>query len=94
MSPSDHSNSATVRRLRGSNEMTDYVVKDLGLAAYGRKEIAIAETEMAGLMACRAEFGEARPLAGALGELSAAFSEVSFSFSPMDDSLEADEGGE
>ena len=45
--------------------MTDYVVKDLGLAEHGRKEIAIAETEMPGLMACRAEFGEARPLKGA-----------------------------
>ena len=45
--------------------MTDYVVKDLGLADYGRKEIEIAETEMPGLMACRAEFGEARPLTGA-----------------------------
>ncbi len=45
--------------------MTDYVVKDLGLADYGRKEIEIAETEMPGLMACRAEFGEARPLEGA-----------------------------
>ena len=45
--------------------MTDYVVKDLGLAEYGRKEIEIAETEMPGLMACRAEFGEAKPLTGA-----------------------------
>jgi adenosylhomocysteinase len=45
--------------------MTDYVVKDLGLADYGRKEIDIAETEMPGLMACRAEFGEAKPLKGA-----------------------------
>ncbi len=45
--------------------MTDYVVKDLGLADYGRKEIEIAETEMPGLMACRAEFGEAKPLKGA-----------------------------
>ncbi len=45
--------------------MTDYVVKDLGLAEYGRKEIEIAETEMPGLMACRAEFGEAKPLKGA-----------------------------
>ncbi|MCL5776530.1 adenosylhomocysteinase [Limibaculum sp. FT325] len=45
--------------------MTDYVVRDLGLADYGRKEIAIAETEMPGLMACRAEFGEAKPLKGA-----------------------------
>ena len=45
--------------------MTDYVVKDLGLADYGRKEINIAETEMPGLMACRAEFGETKPLKGA-----------------------------
>jgi adenosylhomocysteinase len=52
-------------RKNGMHGMTDYVVKDLGLAEYGRKEIEIAETEMPGLMACRAEFGEARPLAGA-----------------------------
>ena len=45
--------------------MTDHLVKDLGLADYGRIEIAIAETEMPGLMACRAEFAEAQPLAGA-----------------------------
>ena len=45
--------------------MTDHLVKDLGLADYGRIEIAIAETEMPGLMACRAEFGEAKPLKGA-----------------------------
>ncbi|MFQ5566487.1 MAG: adenosylhomocysteinase, partial [Paracoccaceae bacterium] len=45
--------------------MTDHVVKDLGLADYGRKEIAIAETEMPGLMACRAEFAETQPLKGA-----------------------------
>jgi adenosylhomocysteinase len=43
----------------------DYVVADIGLAAYGRKELAIAETEMPGLMACREEFGESRPLKGA-----------------------------
>jgi adenosylhomocysteinase len=43
----------------------DYKVADLGLAAFGRKEIEIAETEMPGLMALRAEFGTARPLAGA-----------------------------
>ena len=45
--------------------MTDYVVKDITLADFGRKEIAIAETEMPGLMAVRAEFGEAQPLKGA-----------------------------
>jgi adenosylhomocysteinase len=43
----------------------DYVVKDLGLAEWGRKEIAIAETEMPGLMATRAEYGASQPLRGA-----------------------------
>jgi adenosylhomocysteinase len=43
----------------------DYVVKDIALAEYGRKEIDIAETEMPGLMACREEFGEEKPLKGA-----------------------------
>ena len=43
----------------------DYIVKDIALAGYGRKELDIAETEMPGLMACRAEFGESQPLKGA-----------------------------
>ena len=43
----------------------DYVVKDIGLAEWGRKEIAIAETEMPGLMATREEFGPTQPLRGA-----------------------------
>jgi adenosylhomocysteinase len=43
----------------------DYIIRDIGLADFGRKEIAIAETEMPGLMACRAEFGAAQPLKGA-----------------------------
>ncbi len=43
----------------------DYVVKDIELADYGRAEIAIAETEMPGLMALREEFGSAKPLQGA-----------------------------
>src|SRR5690348_2007944 len=43
----------------------DYVVKDIGLADWGRKEIAIAETEMPGLMATREEFGPKQPLKGA-----------------------------
>ncbi len=43
----------------------DYIVKDIALAAYGRKELDIAETEMPGLMACRAEYGESKPLKGA-----------------------------
>jgi adenosylhomocysteinase len=44
---------------------TDYVVKDMSLAEWGRKEIAIAETEMPGLMATREEFGPHQPLRGA-----------------------------
>src|ERR1700748_267343 len=44
---------------------TDYVVKDIGLAEWGRKEIAIAEVEMPGLMATREEFGAKQPLRGA-----------------------------
>ena len=47
------------------NSTADYKVADLGLAEFGRKEIEIAETEMPGLMALRAEFGTSRPLAGA-----------------------------
>jgi adenosylhomocysteinase len=43
----------------------DYVIADIGLADYGRKEISIAETEMPGLMACREEFGTSKPLKGA-----------------------------
>ncbi|WP_138469777.1 adenosylhomocysteinase [Poseidonocella sp. HB161398] len=43
----------------------DYVVKDISLAGFGRKELDIAETEMPGLMALREEYGEAKPLAGA-----------------------------
>ncbi|WP_114966122.1 adenosylhomocysteinase [Alkalilacustris brevis] len=43
----------------------DYIVKDISLADYGRKELAIAETEMPGLMALREEFGNAKPLKGA-----------------------------
>jgi adenosylhomocysteinase len=43
----------------------DYVVKDISLAEWGRKEIAIAETEMPGLMATRDEFGARQPLRGA-----------------------------
>jgi adenosylhomocysteinase len=45
--------------------MTDYIVRDISLAGFGNKEIAIAETEMPGLMALRDEFGTAKPLKGA-----------------------------
>jgi len=43
----------------------DYVVKDIALAAFGRKELDIAETEMPGLMALRDEYGDSKPLKGA-----------------------------
>ena len=45
--------------------MANYRVKDMELASWGRKEIEIAESEMPGLMALRAEFGASKPLAGA-----------------------------
>jgi adenosylhomocysteinase len=45
--------------------MTDYIVRDISLADWGDKEIAIAETEMPGLMALRDEFGATQPLKGA-----------------------------
>ncbi len=48
-----------------TSSANDSVVKDIGLAEWGRKEIAIAETEMPGLMATRAEFGAKQPLKGA-----------------------------
>lgn len=44
---------------------SSYVIADLGLADFGRKEIAIAETEMPGLMALRAKYGAEQPLKGA-----------------------------
>ena len=44
---------------------TDYIVRDIALADFGRKEIAIAETEMPGLMAARDEYGPSQPLKGA-----------------------------
>ncbi len=47
------------------NNFTDYKVADLSLAEWGRKEIAIAETEMPGLMAIRKKYGESKPLTGA-----------------------------
>ena len=45
--------------------MKDYIVKDITLSDYGRKELNIAETEMPGLMALREEFGNTKPLKGA-----------------------------
>src|SRR6187551_272291 len=63
-----------IHRLR-KNDMTtatakkpafnDYIVKDISLAEFGRKEISLAETEMPGLMATREEYGPKQPLKGA-----------------------------
>ncbi len=50
---------------QAETRFNDYVVKDLGLADFGRKEIEIAETEMPGLMALREEFGSSKLLTGA-----------------------------
>ena len=47
------------------SNFTDFKVADISLAAWGRKEISLAETEMPGLMALRAEYGTAQPLKGA-----------------------------
>ena len=49
---------------KGANAQ-DYIVKDIGLADFGRKEISLAETEMPGLMAVREEYGPKQPLKGA-----------------------------
>jgi adenosylhomocysteinase len=57
----DHSMQSTVKL----NNTTDFKVADINLAEWGRKEIAIAETEMPGLMALREEFGHSQPLKGA-----------------------------
>jgi adenosylhomocysteinase len=48
-----------------THSSNDYAITDIGLAEWGRKELAIAETEMPGLMATRAEFGPSQPLKGA-----------------------------
>src|SRR5579884_2665172 len=48
-----------------ANDFNDYIVKDIRLAEWGRKELNIAETEMPGLMATRAEYGPKQPLKGA-----------------------------
>ncbi|MEK6748779.1 MAG: adenosylhomocysteinase [Pseudomonadota bacterium] len=48
-----------------NSKFSDYKVADIALAAWGRKEIQIAETEMPGLMALREEFGKKKPLQGA-----------------------------
>ena len=49
---------------RNHSMANDYIVKDITLAEFGRKELDIAETEMPGLMALRKEYGESKPLTG------------------------------
>ncbi|MBA4451250.1 adenosylhomocysteinase, partial [Cylindrospermopsis raciborskii CS-506_D] len=46
-------------------EAADYIIKDISLAGWGRKEISMAEDEMPGLMATRAEYGPQKVLKGA-----------------------------
>src|SRR6476660_1296205 len=57
---------AAVKKAKSASSANkDYLVKDIGLADFGRKEIELAEYEMPGLMATRAEFGSKQPLKGA-----------------------------
>src|ERR1700741_2751133 len=57
-----HMTTATAKAPAG---FTDYIVADIGLAEFGRKELSLAETEMPGLMATREEYGPQQPLKGA-----------------------------
>src|ERR1700752_2787383 len=56
---------AAVKKPRAIAANNDYLVKDIGLADFGRKEIELAEFEMPGLMSTRAEYGPKQPLKGA-----------------------------
>jgi adenosylhomocysteinase len=60
-----HAEERYAEDLMNANVTDNHYVKDISLAAWGRKEIEIAETEMPGLMAVRAEFGPSKPLKGA-----------------------------
>ena len=55
----------TKSNINSIDKNTDYVVKDINEADYGRKELSIAETEMPGLMALRKKYGNEKPLKGA-----------------------------
>ncbi len=57
--------SATKSNLNSIEKNTDYVIKDIAEAEFGRKELSIAETEMPGLMALRKKYGSEKPLKGA-----------------------------
>src|SRR4026208_1120619 len=57
---------AAVKKAKSASSANkDYLVKDIGLAEFGRKEIELAEFEMPGLMSTRAEYGPKQPLKGA-----------------------------
>ena len=51
--------------MQNTDSKVNYKVKDISLAAWGRKEIQLAEAEMPGLMSLREEYGDSKPLAGA-----------------------------
>ena len=57
--------SAVLKKLAKTAQSKDFIIADIGLAAWGRKELNIAETEMPGLMAIREEFSKEQPLKGA-----------------------------
>jgi adenosylhomocysteinase len=63
--PETKNNKMNDTKTATSTITTDFIVADLSLASWGRKEIAIAETEMPGLMAIRAEYAASQPLKGA-----------------------------
>jgi len=65
LSPASAPSSAKAASIPAGSEFSDYKIADMSLAQWGRKEIAIAETEMPGLMALREEYGDTKPLAGA-----------------------------
>ncbi len=54
-----------LKRTKGEAKLSDYVVADMALAEYGRREIELAEKEMPGLMALRERYGKEKPLKGA-----------------------------
>jgi adenosylhomocysteinase len=56
---------SNMAKKKKATDQVDYIVKDMSLAAFGRKEIELAEHEMPGLMALRAEYGKKQPLKGA-----------------------------
>src|SRR6056300_1554498 len=61
----NHAKELTMSALRQPETTPQFVVADMSLADWGRREIAIAETEMPGLMAIREEFAASQPLKGA-----------------------------